>query len=182
MNTNNRRGAVIACGCAILLVLSGCASAGGTTALTPHGLESLPSAGHSAAAIANVAGRYHGKFSISGKRVGDASFDLTQSATAVGGSLTLVLAKQTLREPVAMTLDPANNSFTGSATDPTGTTPCTYALSGSYNPKTFILRGTSAPRTCAGKKAAFTTTERCFYNTGSGTNASRLPSRDIAKC
>lgn len=169
--------------CAALLVSAGCASpGGGRNAASPQGLTSLPSIGSTAASIADVAGRYQGKFLLKTKPVGNAYFNLTQSGTAVGGSLKLVFSKRTVHEPVAMTLDPANNSFTGNATDPTGKTPCTYALSGSYDPKTYVLRGTSSPLTCPGKIANFTTTESCYYKTGSSTSALRPSARGIIEC
>jgi hypothetical protein len=180
MNTEKRYSAVMVYCCAAMLVLAGCASPGeGQSAA--QGFAPVPSIGSAAASITNVAGRYHGKFLLKKKPIGDAYFDLTQSGTAIGGTLRLVLSK-TLREPVAMTLDAANNSFTGNATDPTGKTHCTYALSGSYNPKTFVLSGTSSPLTCPGKVANFTTTESCFYNTSSSPSARRPDARGIIEC
>jgi hypothetical protein len=169
--------------CAAMLASAGCASPGGSaSAASPQGFASLPSIVRTSASIANVAGQYKGKFLLKKTIIGDAYFNLTQSGTAIGGSLKLVLSKSTLNEPVAIAFDATNDSFTGSATDPTGKTPCTYALSGSYNPKTFVLRGTSSPLTCTGKVANFTTTESCYYNTSSGTNALRPDARGIIEC
>ena len=170
---------MIAYGCAALLVFAGCASPiGGANS---QSAVSLPTIDGSAASATNLAGQYSGKFFLANKPIGDAYFDLTQSGTAVGGTLKLVLSR-TIREPVAMTLDTADNSFTGIATDPTGKTHCSYTLSGSYNPKTFVLRGTSSPLTCSGKVATFRTTESCFYNTGSATSVRRSDARGIIEC
>jgi hypothetical protein len=182
MKSTRRSGALMACCCAALLASAGCASTGNQGASSSQAFAPLPPAGVPATSVANVAGRYHGKFLLKTKPVGDAYFNLTQSGTAIGGTLKLVLSKRTLYEPVAMTLDVANDSFTGSATDPTGKTPCTYALRGSYNPKTFILRGTSSPATCSGKVANFAAAESCFYVTGSGIIARRSEARGIIEC
>jgi len=135
-----------------------------------------------AASITNLAGQYSGKFLLANKPIGDAYFNLTQRGTAVGGMLKLVISNQTTHEPVAMKLDAANDTFTGTATDPTGKTPCTYLLRGSYNPKTFVLRGTSAPHTCTGKTATFRTTESCFYNTEPSASNRRPDARGIIEC
>ena len=174
----NLRALTISCGAA-LLVSAGCASPAGSG--SAQGLSSLPATVSSAATITNVAGRYQGQFLLKKKVIGDAAFDLTQSGTAIGGTLKLVLTK-TAREPVAMTFDATNNTFSGVATDPTGKTPCSYALAGSYNPKTFELSGTSSPLTCPGKVANFKTTESCFYNTSPSTNARRPAAHGILEC
>jgi hypothetical protein len=184
MNARSPHKAIVAyCGALVFALAStGCASPNGSgTAASPQGFAALPSIERSAVLTTNVAGKYQGKFLVKGKVIGDADFTLTQSGTAAGGFLKLVLSKRTTIEPVAMTLDTKNNSFTGSATDPSGTA-CTYALSGSYNPKTFVLRGTSSPATCTGKLATFKTTETCYYDTGSSTNALRPNVRGIIKC
>jgi hypothetical protein len=183
MNARSPHKAIVAYCCALVLALisAGCASPNGNgTAASAQGFAALPSIQGNAAVTTNVAGKYAGKFLVKGKVVGVADFTLTQSGTAAGGFLKLVLSKRTTIEPVAMTLN-TNNSFTGSATDPSGT-PCTYALSGSYNPKTFVLRGTSSPATCSGKVATFITTESCYYDTGSSTNTLRPNIRGIIKC
>jgi hypothetical protein len=179
MRRGKRQRAIVVYCCTALLVFAGCASpVGGANS---QGAASLPSIGSNAVSATNLAGRYSGKFLLKNKPIGDAYFDLTQSGTAVGGTLKLVLSKTT-REPVAMTVDTANNSFTGIATDPTGKTHCSYTLSGSYNPKTFVLRGTSSPLTCTGKVATFRTTESCFYNTSSSANIHRPDARGIIEC
>jgi hypothetical protein len=159
--------------------LAACASPG-TSPASSQGLSSLPALA-AAAATTNVAGRYQGTFKIKFTVAGKASFDLTQSGNAIGGTLKLVLSSQTLREPVAMTLA-KGNTFTGTAVDLLGKTKCTYGLSGSYNPKTFVLRGTSSPITCKGKTATFDTTESCFYNTGSDANDVRPNAKGILEC
>jgi hypothetical protein len=63
-----------------------------------------PAIASDGASIANLAGRYSGTFSIKGKPVGDIDFNLTQSGTAIGGVLKLVVSK-TYKEPVALTLE-----------------------------------------------------------------------------
>ena len=179
MNSGKRHNAVTVFCCAIALALAGCATGGSNG--VGSGLTSLPSIASDAASIANLAGRYHGTFSIKGKRAGDIDFNLTQNGTAIGGVLKLVVSK-TYREPVAFTLDAANNSFVGNAVDSAGKTTCVYALSGSYNPKTFVLSGTSAPVTCSGKTAKFRTVESCYYNTGSSPTDRRPDARGILEC
>ena len=154
-------------------MLAGCAS--------PQAQAPLPSFEASAASATNVAGQYQGNFLLKNTVIGKAFFDLTQSGTSVGGKLKLVLSGGTIHEPVAMTLDTADNTLTGTAVDASGNPVCTYALSASYNPKTFVLRGTSSPLTCKGKVATFRTTERCFYNTGSS-NATRRNATGIIEC
>jgi hypothetical protein len=181
MKTGKRLGILTVYCCAALLVLAGCASPAGDKGVDPQGSASLPSVVTDTAAIANLAGQYSGKFLIKNKPIGDAYFDLTQHGTAVGGTLKLVISRTT-REPVALLLDTANNSFTGIATDPSGKAHCSYTLSGSYNPKTFVLRGTSSPLTCTGKVATFRTTESCFYNTNSSANVRRPDARGIIEC
>ncbi len=179
MKTEKRYRALMAYCCAAVLAFAGCASpVGGANSQVS---ASLPSLRSDTASATSLAGRYHGKFLLKKKPIGEAYFDLTQSGTAVGGTLKLVLSK-TIREPVAMTLDTANNSFTGIATDPTGKMHCSYTLRGSYNPTTFVLRGTSSPLTCAGKVATFRTTESCFYNTRSSANVRRPDARGIIEC
>ncbi len=180
MNTGIRLRALLAFCCAA--ALAGCASVGaGGSAPSPQGMSGLPPLANAAAAT-NVAGRYSGKFRLKTTVVGNVSFNLTQSGSAVGGSLKLVLAKRTIGEPVAMTLDATANTLTGTAVDASGKQPCTYALRATYNPKTFIFRGTSSPLTCTGKVANFTTTERCFYNTGSSADAIRPNAHGIIEC
>lgn len=178
MKTALRLRALTISGCASLLVFAGCTSPAGSE--SAQGPSSLP-ATIRAATVTNVAGRYQGKFLLERKAIGDAYFDLTQSGTAIGGTLKLVLTKTT-REPLAMTLDATNDTFSGIATDPSGKTPCSYTVAGSYNPKTFVLRGTSSPLTCPGKVANFTTTESCYYNTNPSTNARRTDARGILEC
>ena len=179
MMTSKSLRAVTASLCAA--ALAGCASSGAGSGAPSQGLAPLPSLAEPAASVSNVAGQYQGKFRIKNSVIGTVSFNLTQSGTAVGGTLKLVLSKSTLSEPVAMTLSAANNTLTGTAVDAASKTPCTYALKGSYNPKTFVLRGTSSPLTCTGKVANFTTTEQCFYNTGSS-NAIRRDVNGIIEC
>jgi hypothetical protein len=183
MKTGKRYHAVMVYCCAAVLAFAGCASpSGGSGVGSLQGLAPLPSIASDAASVANVAGKYRGKFLLKRKTIGDAYFDLTQSGTAIGGTLRLVLST-TVREPVALTLDAANNSFTGSATDPSDKSPCTYTLSGSYNPKTAVLRGTSSPLTCAGKVANFTATQSCYYNTSPSATARRRPdARGVIEC
>ena len=182
MNVRKRQGPVVASCCAAALLFAGCASPGGGSAASSQGVASLPSIGRAAASATNLAGQYQGTFRLKTKVVGKAYFTLTQSGTTVGGTLKLVLSKKTLHEPVAVTFDAASNGFSGNVVDPTGKTPCTYAIAGSYNPKTFVLRGTSSPLTCAGKVANFTTTESCYYNTGTGAGAIRRDARGIIEC
>jgi hypothetical protein len=178
MKSGKRYNTVTVFSCAIALTLTGCASGASSGGSGP---TSLPAIARDAPSIANLAGKYSGKFLVKSKPVGNASFNLTQNGTSIGGILKLALSSRTVLEPVALTLDPANNTFTGSATDPKGTTKCTYELDGSYNPKTFVLRGTSSPLTCAGKVATFRTTESCFYNSGSA-NDIRPEARGIIEC
>jgi hypothetical protein len=181
MNIGKRYAFVVFC-CAAALAFTGCASpnvAGGGE--PSQGSSTLPAIARDASSIANVAGKYQGKFFLKKKAIGDISFDLSQSGTTVGGTLKLVLSKTT-REPVALTLDAASNTLTGTAVDPSGKTACAYTISASYNPKTFVLSGTSSPLTCPGKVANFKTTESCFYNTTPSMDARRPAARGILEC
>jgi hypothetical protein len=181
MKARKRYGAAIGLFCSATLLFAGCASPRGAgSAYVPSSPALLA---RNAASIADVAGRYRGKFLIGGKSTGEAYFNVTQRGTAVGGWLKLVLPKSTIQEPVAMTLDASNNTLVGNATDPSGATPCTYALRGSYNSKTFVFKGTSTPLTCSGKAATFRTVERCFYETNGTANDRRHPdARGIIEC
>jgi hypothetical protein len=131
MNLRTRLFAFVACWCAA--VLAGCAVPGGRGAAS-QSFAQLPSLVRPATA-ANVAGQYEGEVLLKKTVVGKAYFDLTQSGTAVGGTFKLVLSKRTLHEPVAMTLNATNDTLTGNAVDASDKTPCTYALSASYDPK-----------------------------------------------
>jgi hypothetical protein len=181
MNIGKRHAFVVFC-CAAALAFAGCASPNIAGSGEPsQGLSSLPAIARDASQTTNVAGKYQGKFFLKKKAIGDISFDLSQSGTAVGGTLKLVLSK-TIREPVALTLDASNNMLTGTAVDPSGKTACAYTIKASYNQKTFVLRGTSSPLTCPGKVANFTTTESCYYNTTPATNSRRVDARGILEC
>jgi hypothetical protein len=168
--------------CAALLILVGCQSGGGASALSPLGLTAASAPDSTGAASANLAGQYRGKFSVKTAVIGNVTFDLTQSGSSIGGTLKLVVPKQRFTEPVAMALKAANDTFSGNAIDAASKTPCTYALNGSFNPKTLVLKGTSTPLTCAGQRANFTATERCYYNTGSKTNAVRRNDDAMPEC
>jgi hypothetical protein len=181
MKANKRSRAVAAAGCSAVLALAGCASSGGGFA-SQQGSTSFASSAGSRASTTNLAGQYRGAFLVGGKVVGKAYFNLTQTGTAIGGTLRLVLSKSIYREPVALKLAAKNDTVTGNAVDATSTTPCTYALTGSYNPKTFVFTGKSTPATCKGKVATFKTVERCFYDTGSGTDVIRPNATGLLEC
>lgn len=166
--------------CAVSLGACASTAAGGSPA--PQGIAPLPAVAASASSGTNVAGRYKGKFLIKKSVVAEAHFNITQSGSAVGGILKLVLSDRTLHEPVALTLDAANNTLSGVATDAESNTECTYALKATYDPKTFVLSGTSSPLNCSGKVATFTTKERCFYNTAPASNAIRAHAHGILEC
>jgi hypothetical protein len=151
-----------------LLALTAC---GGASAAMPGAAAALRgSAGQDKIAAAkhyNLSGEYVGKFMDIGSGTGTAKASYTQYQNAVGGVLTIKYANNTITSSVALTVD--GSATNGTTVAPASGSYCAFSTTGTYDPKTGVMRGSyQAVHGCTGGGGTFTLKQKCFYKyTGS---------------